>query len=794
MHLMKRPARIYGGDAWTIVEDGFDPKRNRLSESIFAVANEHMGVRGYLEEGYSGDQLLGSYFNHLYDVLPLGHDQLFKGMVEKGGAMINAVDWLYTRIQLDQECLDLAHARFSHFRRTLHMRELVYTRELIWHTRCGKEVKITFIRFAHMDQTRMGCQRILFEPLNFSGELELTMGLDFNTRYEIASGWTQTQATGSAHSDRAENFWKEVRKEAANGMYSILSQTRGTGFQLFSSFRVQSDQALHPETLAREKFIGARCTLLLTEGKQTHVDKVVVNTWEKTGDTEAHWDQGQAWAQRYAGVTFDAAHQQHTAFMENAWSLLNVEIDGDDEVLQGLRFSILSSYQTYRGENAHLNPLCKGLTGEVYFGWAFWDTEITCHRMHLFVNPVAAKNLLMYRYHTLPLALQRARDLGCEGARYPFATISGYEDSGTWQHVDLEHHISGAVGYAIWHYDRIQQDKEFLYREGIEMLLQISRFYASAGDFSPVNGEFGLYGVMGPDEFHMMVNHNFYTNYLAKKVFLYTLDVIAEMKSEAPDLYEAVSKKVSLREDEPATWSRMAHRMRLTQDPKTKVFEQHAGYFDLPHVEVQRVPLEDIPIYQNWPYIKIFRKNMIKQPDVLNHMFFYSEDFTLEEKRANYEFYEARTIHESSLSPSLHSILALELGKMKEAYQFFTYAARLDLDNYNRNTEQGQHATSAAGVWANVVCGYGGLRSDGEVLSFSPKIADPWRSYRFRIQYRGSTLEVVVNKTQASFRVIAGGPVQIRIYGVDHRIGDPETCVPLAPYGSESKTESRRQQ
>jgi maltose phosphorylase len=351
----------------------------------------------------------------------------------------------------------------------------------------------------------------------------------------------------------------------------------------------------------------------------------------------------------------------------------------------------------------------------------------------LFVNPQAAKNLLMYRYHTLNEARRRARDLDCRGARYPFATISGYEDSGTWQHVDLEHHISGAVGYAIWQYDKITQDKDFLYREGIEMLLEISRFYASAGDYSPLNGDFGLYGVMGPDEFHMMVNHNFYTNYLAKKVFLFTLDVLEEMRIKAPDLYHAAVQKVALDPAEPKAWKDMAQKMRIHQDPETKIFEQHAGYFDLPHVEIADIPITDIPIYKNWAYIRIFRKNMIKQPDVLNHMFFFSEDFTLEEKKANYEFYEARTIHESSLSPSLHSILALELGKSEQGYAFFKYAARLDLDNYNRNTEQGLHATSAAGVWANLVCGYGGMRSDGSELSFFPRIAQVWN----RIEPKG---------------------------------------------------------
>ncbi len=671
---MKRPQKYYQGDPWTIVEEGFCPEKQRLSESIFSVSNEHMGVRGYFEEGYSGDHLLGSYFNHLYDYLDIGHDQFFKGMIDKSGAMINTVDWLYTRITIDGEQLDLASVKFSDFKRTLDMKKLVYTREFVWQLQSGRQLKITFIRFLNMHTTKMGCQRILLEPMNFSGEAEVVLGLDFNTRYEIASGWTQTETSGSAASDKGENFWNEVKQASDNTSCQIMSQTKGTGFQLFSGFRISTAESVAPQVLSQDKFIGLGFSLSLDKNKAACVDKIVINHWEKNDHTNENWKNGISFTEQYADVTFDAAYEQHTEFMQDVWNRFAVDIDGDDDTLQGLRFSILSCYQTYRGENPRLNPLCKGLTGEVYFGWAFWDTEIYCHRIHLFVNPQAAKNLLMYRYHTLPQALQRAQDLDCRGARYPFATISGNEDSGTWQHVDLEHHISGAIGYAIWQYDKILQDKDFLYREGIEMLLQISRFYASAGDYSPLNGDFGLYGVMGPDEFHMMVNHNFYTNYLAKKVFLFTLDVLEEMKTNAPDRYKAAIEKVSLCPAEPKAWEDMAEKMRIVQNPDTKVFEQHAGYFDLPHVEVADVPVDQIPIYKNWAYIRIFRKNMIKQPDVLNHMFFFSDDFTAEEKRANYEFYEARTIHESSLSPSLHSILALELGMTDQAYQFFTYA------------------------------------------------------------------------------------------------------------------------
>jgi maltose phosphorylase len=411
------------------------------------------------------------------------------------------------------------------------------------------------------------------------------------------------------------------------------------------------------------------------------------------------------------------------------------------------------------------------MTGEVYFGWVFWDSEIYTHRMMMFIDPAAARNLLLYRYHRLEQAKVRAKQLDCEGARFPFASITGTEDSGTWQHVDIEIHSDVAVAYAIWHHDIILRDKEFLYREGIEMLIQISRYLASAGGWSPSKGDFGFYGVMGPDEFHMMVNHNCYTNVMGKKTFEFTLAVLDEVRAAAPDLYLAAIEATQLKPDEPEQWARMAEKMRIPRDERTGILEQHAGYFDLPHVDLEHFPLDQIPIYKNWAYVKIFRYDMIKQPDALNLMYFFSQDYTLEEKLANYEFYEARTIHESSLSPSLHAILALEVGKLEDAYTLFSYGARMDLDNYNRNTEQGLHVTSAAGVWASMVFGFGGMRTDSDVLIFQPTLPRQWRSYRFRVRYRGALVEVLVDAQKVHLQVLEGvAPVTVRVYGHDLEI------------------------
>jgi maltose phosphorylase len=242
------------------------------------------------------------------------------------------------------------------------------------------------------------------------------------------------------------------------------------------------------------------------------------------------------------------------------------------------------------------------------------------------------------------------------------------------------------------------------------------------------------------------------------------------MRLEAPDLCQAAIAKVGLKDDEPAHWAHMAEMMRIPRDDRTGILEQHAGYFDLPHVDLDNIPADQIPIYKNWAYIKIFRHDMVKQPDVLNLMYFYSQDYSLQEKLANYEFYEARTIHESSLSPSLHAILAVELGKLEDAYTFFRYGARMDLDNYNRNTEQGLHVTSAAGVWASMVFGYGGMRTDSDVLILKPTLPAQWRSYRFRVRYQGALLEVRVDVDSVRLQVVDGAPVKVRVYGAEYLV------------------------
>ncbi|MGG3455865.1 glycoside hydrolase family 65 protein [Paenibacillus rhizolycopersici] len=755
-------------DPWKVVEEGFDPGRNRVSESIFSLGNEYMGVRGYAEEGYSGDTLLGSYFNGLYEESPVSAH--YKGIIKSLRFMVNAVDWLHTRITLDGETLDLAESKFSGFRRELDFRTGIYTRELVWHTAGGKDVLLTFERLVSMKVSHLGAQRITLTPLNFSGMVQVRTGLNLAV----------------IHEDQQRYYWKQLKQGEASvssgaGISGILGETVNTGNRLFSGFRVDTSDAVSNQLVQEENYIGRELILSLQQGKRSVLDKLVINVAEKDPATRSDdlWQWGIELATRHAQSGYDAVAAEQRAYWSQVWAESDIAIEGDPENQQGIRFCIFQLYQTYHGDNPGFNIGAKGLTGEAYRGLAFWDTESYCLPFYIFNNPKAARSLLEFRYQSLPEALKRAKELDCEGAFYPIATIDGTESCDLWQHSNLQLHVGTAVAYGLRHYVNITGDRAFLFEKGAEMLVQISRFYATRGQWGQQSGKYGYFGVMGPDEFQLMVNNNCYLNLMAKKLFEYTLEVLGTMRDEASAAYDELAARLGLTGEEQEDWRNKAQHMKIPKDERTGIFEEHDGFFDLPHLDIHAIPVTEFPLYSHWSYDRLYRYDMIKQPDVLMFMFLYNSEYSLEEKRANYDYYESRCIHESSLSPSIHSILAAEIGRSEEAYKFFEFATRLDLDNYNRNTREGLHTTSIAAAWMNIVYGFGGMRSDGDRLALNPSIPERWKSYRFMITYQGAKLLVEVDQNQASIRGMSGREVEISVYGNLVNVGEAGIRVPL---------------
>ena len=749
---------------WKITEEGFNKDYALVSESIFSLGNEYMGTRGSFEEGYSGNSLTGNYFNGIYESIQLEKSS-YKGIVDKTDFIVNSADWLYTRIEADGELLDLNTVKFKDFYRELDLKSGILTRSYIWVLANGKEIKFEFTRFLSMKEAETAVQRITITPLNFSGEIMLHSGIDFT----------------QIHHMTGRNMWKVVSRSADESTISMLGNTIGTDQSLLVSCKFLCDYIKKEDEQEEKKYIR-RFTLLVEEGKTLEFTKIIRNISRKgksDSDKKAFEKKCEENAAVLNALTYSKLKSETIAWWDRAWQESDIEIKGDELNQQGIRYCIFQMHQTYHGADKGTIIGAKGLTGEAYSGNTFWDTEAYCLPFYIFNNPQAAKHLLEFRYLTLSEAMDRAKDLDCEGAFYPIATITGRECCTLWQHASLQLQASTAVAYGYWHYENITGDNQFIFEKGLPILIEVSRMLASRGDWSGDGIRYGFYGVMGPDEFQMMVNHNCYTNYMGKKTLEYTLDVLKRCSEMAPEIYDAAIRDRGLTEKETEKFRMIAENMYIPYQEETGIFEQHEGYFNLPHIDIDQISMEEFPLYHHWTYDRIYRNNMLKQPDVLMMMLLYNKDFTKEQLESNYDYYEPKCIHESSLSPSVHSILASQLKKEEEAYKFFGFATRMDLDNYNRNTGEGLHTTSIAAAWMNIVYGFGGMRSDGKELSFAPSLPKQWEGYSFRVHWKGDILFVAIDKDRMRISSKKGSGIKILIYEKEYTIGQEEVVVPV---------------
>ena len=729
--------KYFAVDPWKVIERDFDPSYAQVAESIFSLGNEYMGVRGYFEEGFSGRSLIGSYFNGVYERVyfpPSG----YKGIAGFNEFMVNSVNWLAAAISVDGERLDLNTAKIRDYERVLDMRSGLLTRSFIWETASGKQLELRFERFLPMSQMKIGVQRISAKPLNFDGDIEICMEADF----------------GTVHNGKA--FWEVAERTSEAQYIEIAAESTITHQYVRSACRFAYSGTCEETDYQPDKKIGKKLVFAGRKGETLSVLRFAENT---------HGQEAKGAIGSLEDLSFDALLTETTEWWKNTWDAADIKIEGDDENQQGIRFCIFQMLQTYHGAQPGNNIGAKGLTGEAYGGNAFWDTETYCLPFFIFNQMEAARNLLLFRYRTLPKAKERAAALDCKGAFYPISTISGYEGCNLWQHASLQLQASTAVAYGIWFYEKMSSDTEFLWDYGAEMLVEVCRMLATRGDWSADGKSYGYFCVMGPDEFQMMVNHNCYTNLMGKFTFSYTERVLCALEKADPERYQSLAEKLGIAAGERPDWMRKADAMVILQDRETGIFEQHDGFFRLPHVDVDKIPVEEFPLYHHWSYDHLYRNDMIKQPDVLMFMLLLNSSFTAEELKANYEYYEPKCIHESSLSPSVHSILAAQLGKKEEAYSFFRFATRMDLDNYNRNSNEGLHTTSIAAAWMNIVYGFGGMRSDGEILSFNPTIPDSWEGYSFRVTYHGAIIQVEVQKEAIRIGLHHGEAARVSVYG-----------------------------
>ena len=763
-------------DPWRVIDEGFDPENVEASESIFSLGNGKMGQRANFEEYYGGKTMQGSYFAGIFypDKTRVGWWK--NGYPKYFGKMINSINWTGIDVDVDGESLDLSKAKVSNFRRVLDMKEAALARSFTAELASGKQVAVEAVRFISAADTRLAAIRYKITPLNFSGKLTITPYLD-----------------GDVHnkdSNYGEQFWEEVGAEymvVADGDDTRLSflhvrikktpihdESGIDAHEVCSAMSVRVDgKPTSAQVERRHSYIGEKYTVDAVEGRTIVIEKFVANVTSLDVEPAKLAGAAQSAVSQASTTGFDKLFDDHKAVWAKKWEMSDIVIDGDDAAQQGIRFNIFHLNQTYTGEDARLNIGPKGFTGEKYGGGTYWDTEAFCFPFYLNTSdPDVARNLLIYRHRQLGKAIENAAKLGFKdgAALYPMVTINGEECHNEWEITFEEIHRNGAIAYAIYNYVRHTGDTGYLTDYGLDVLIGISRFWAQRATFSEDKQKWVILGVTGPNEYENNVNNNWYTNYIAAWTLRYTLDnlqyrtgAVTNGTSPQPSPWKGEGAgRLSPSSDELARWREIAGGMYFGTIPGTEVKLQNDGFLDKEMLTVADIPADQRPINQHWSWDRILRSIFIKQGDVIQGMYFFMDHFPVDVVRANFEYYEPKTVHESSLSASIYSVVASAIGNVDKAYELYTRAARLDLDDYNNEVHEGLHITSMAGTWLAIVEGFARKRVTSEgVLSLSPELPSQWSRYAFKIKYRGNVVETDVRRDGVTVRNQSNKPIDI---------------------------------
>jgi len=746
---------------WKIIEEGFRPEHNRISESIFSIGNGKMGQRANFEEKYSGDSLQGAYIAGIYypDKTRVGWWK--NGYPEYFAKIINSTNWIGINISVNGQELDLAKAKILTFRRELDMQHGLLSRSFEAELPNGNRVKVTAMRFISIDDPELSAIRYSVKSVNFSGEIAVSPYLDGDVENEDAN--------------YDEKFWVEVQNEISKNEGYLTLETLKTKFRVTTGMWFQiwkNNQPVLAEIFQaeREKYVEATQKIRFEKGDEVTIEKLAATVSSMNYKKAGLLKKAKTAIARAQKAGFDALCENHKNKWLEKWETSDIKINDDVAAQQGIRFNIFQLNQTYTGEDERLNIGPKGFTGEKYGGVTYWDTEAYCLPFYLSTAPLeVSRNLLMYRHKHLQKAIENAQKLGFYGnaALYPMVTINGEECHNEWEITFEEIHRNGAIAYAIYNYVNYTGDKEYLAPYGFEVLLAISRFWSQRVNWSEEKQKFVLLGVTGPNEYENNVNNNFHTNYMAVWTLKYTLEVIDFLKKEFPFLFDELLKKWKFNElSETARWQEIIDNMYFPYDEKNRLYMQNDGFKDKELIPVSKLPKENLPINQKWSWDRILRSCYIKQADTLQSMFWFENDFSADDLKRHFDFYEPLTVHESSLSSCVHSILAAKIGYEEKSYEMYLRTARLDLDDYNNDTDDGLHITSMGGTWMAFVMGFGGVRVKNNRLVFHPFLPKKWKSWSFRIDFRSAHLEVTMKKGLFTIVNHSEKPAQVEVWHI----------------------------
>lgn len=729
---------------WLISEKSFC--RNKLSraETILSLANGYIGLRGAVEEEYPGEQR-GCYIAGLFD-----------RFADEVTELPNIPDFTRIGISLAGEEFNLLEGGIISYHRSLNLKDGLLAREVIWESPSGKRSRLFFQRFVSLKRKHLVCLKISIKPLNYAGLVSITSG--FNGR--VTNSGTQHFLEG------------DQRIRSDHSIY-MTSRTQQKGLLLVQSaghkLKLDARQVeLQPRFIIERRQLVIETTRFLDNKQELSCEKTVVvftardREFSNNQDDQLVIDTTLAELDRSIEQGFDSLLEEQKSSWHQLWQEMEVKLSGPDFDQLALRFAQYHLIQMTPVHDSRISIGAKGLSGEGYKGHVFWDTEIFILPFFIYTFPQIARNLLIYRYHTLAGARKKASENGYRGAMFAWESAeSGEETTPQYGHLDpqsgipvriwcgeLEQHITADIAYAIWLYFQVTLDVDFMVNYGAEIFMEASRFWASRVEYNPRKKRYEINNVIGPDEYSEHVNNNAYTNYLVNWQLKNALAFVEWLKQDHQPAWEQLQQKINLQEEELADWAKIIKFIYLPIDQKKGFIEQFEGFTKQKEIDLTHYQGKIGAILEDLSWSDITGSQVLKQADVVMLLYLLGESFSEQVKRVNWEYYEPKTLHDSSLSPSIHAIVAAQLGDLKQAYQYFRQSCAIDLGEQPNSIQAGLHAASLGGIWLASIMGFAGVQLNGDKLLIKPKLPDKWKKLCFKLKWRGSTYSIQIKQDE----------------------------------------------
>ncbi len=736
----------YGTEPWRLVENWLDLDRLAQSESVFALSNGHIGLRGNLDEG-DPHGLPGTYLNSFYEVRPLPYAEAGYGFPEVGQTVINVTNGKIIRLLVGDEPFDIRYGTLHSHERVLDLQAGTLTRQVDWSSPAGDRIRVTSVRMVSLRQRAIAAISYTVEPVEKT--LRLGMQSELVANEELPHVGRDPRRSAILQSPLVSEDHQIYDGQAARVV--LVHKTRASGLRMAAAM---SHEISGPERMrtGTESFPDLGRTFVAAEvapGEKLRIVKYLGYGWSSQRSKPALTDQvlGALAAARLTG--WDGLLAEQREYLGEFWDGADVEVDGDAEIQQAVRFGLFHILQA--GARAEYRPIAaKGLTGTGYDGHTFWDTETFVLPVLMYTQPSAAADALRWRHIVLPEARQHAANLGLAGAAFPWRTIRGRETSGYWPAGTAAFHINADIADAVIRYLDATEDAEFEQGAGLELLVETARLWQSLGHHDAA-GRFRIDGVTGPDEYSAVKDNNVYTNLMAQRNMACAADAAVKLPAAADAL--------GVTTEEAASWRDAAAAMYIPFDERLGVHPQHDGFCDYATWDFKNTPDDHYPLLLHYPYFQLYRKQVIKQADLVLAMHLRHEEFTAEQKARNFAYYEPLTVRDSSLSACTQAVVAAEVGQLDLARDYLAEAALIDLRDVQHSTSDGLHLASLAGAWLALVAGFGGMRAGAGALTFSPRLPDGISQLRFRLRYRGRKLRVTITPGRARYELLDGEPM-----------------------------------